>query len=330
MLGIVGTGSHLPRTEVDNATVAERTGVTPEWIVHKTGIRRRWYAGPDEATSDLAVHAARAALADGGVSAERLRLIVVATSTPDHPQPPTASLVQRALGAYGAGALDVNAVCSGFVFALATAAGLLGDDEYGLVIGADVYSRIIDRGDRRVASLFGDGAGAVLLGPVPSDRGLLGWDLRTFGALSDLVCVDAGGSRTPVTPQTTAAGRHLFRMDGRGVADFVRAELPPAIKRVLASTGVAPEQVDHVVPHQANAVLLTSVAESLDLPRARLQLTADEHGNTGAASIPLALDTAERSGAFAGDDLILLTGFGGGMSVGSVLLRWHPTRKAYL
>lgn len=324
-VGIVGTGSHLPATQVSNQAVAALTGVTEEWITRKTGIHHRWYAAPEEATSDLAVRAGTAALAASGIEAQQLHWIVVATSTPDHPQPPTASLVQHRLGAYGAAAFDLNAVCSGFVFALATVVGLLratpAEEGYGLVVGADVYSRIIDRTDRRTASLFGDGAGAVVLGPVGANRGVLAWDLRTFGDLHELLGVEAGGSRTPVTPEVTRAGRHLFRMNGRGVTDFVQAELPLAVKRVLSRAGVGAEEVAHFVPHQANGVLLTSVCEQLGLPSARMHVTVAEHGNTGAASIPLALDTAAASGSFADGDLVLLSGFGGGMSIGTVLLR---------
>jgi 3-oxoacyl-(acyl-carrier-protein) synthase III len=330
-IGVIGTGSHLPATRMSNKDIGARAGVTEEWIARKTGIHGRWYAAPEEATSDLAVKAATAALAASGITATQLSCIVVATSTPDHPQPPTASLVQHRLGASGTAAFDVNAVCSGFTYALATAAGLLGaepDGGYALVVGADIYSRIIDRTDRRVASLFGDGAGAVVLGPVPAGRGLLTWDLRTFGDLHDILGVEAGGSRVPVTPEITAAGRHLFRMDGRRVSDFVRSELPLAVKRTVQRAGIDAAEVDHFVPHQANGALLASMADQLGLPKARVQLTVAGQGNTGAASIPLALDAGATAGTFVDGDLILLAGFGGGMSIGTVLMRWSDSRRA--
>jgi len=312
---------------VSNRVVAERAGVTEEWILRKTGIRERRYAAESEATSDLAVEAARAALDAAGITADELAWVVVATSTPDHPQPATACLVQDRIGAGRAAAFDINSVCSGFVFALVTAARLLADPDgavrgYGLVIGADVYSRIVDRADRRTAVLFGDGAGAVVLGPVPEGAGLLGSHLASHGDRRELIHVEAGGSRLPASEKTVALGQHHFRMDGRAVRDFVAAELPSSVGALLASSGLRPEQVDHFVPHQANGVLLADILPTVGLTRARTHLYVAEHGNTSAGSIPLALDTACRSGAFADGDLLVLSGFGGGMSIGSVALRW--------
>ncbi|MFF4354034.1 3-oxoacyl-ACP synthase III family protein [Streptomyces sp. NPDC001530] len=328
--GIRGTGSFLPPDTVPNSVVAERVGVTADWIVRKTGIHERRYVADHEATSDLAVAAARAALADAGVGARRLGWIVVATSTPDHPQPATASLVQYRLGAAGAAAFDINAVCSGFVFALVTAARLLcadtaGEAPYGLVVGADVYSRIIDPTDRRTAVLFGDGAGAVVLGPVRAGYGIVGSDLTSFGEHHDMIGVPAGGSRTPASEKSLAEGEHFFRMRGRAVREFVTAELPAAIQRLLSTCGTDPHAVDHFVPHQANGAMLLEVLPRLGLPRARTHMTVAEHANTGAASVPLALDAARRAGAFHDGDTLLLAGFGGGMSIGTALLRWDGT-----
>ncbi|WP_445515823.1 3-oxoacyl-ACP synthase III family protein [Streptomyces sp. NEAU-174] len=329
-IGILGTGSYLPAETVSNELVAERAGVTPEWISAKTGIHRRRYAADHEATSDLAVAAARAALADAGIGADRLGWIVVATSTPDQPQPATACLVQHRIGATGAAAFDLNAVCSGFVFALVTAAGLLSGGSgarYALVIGADVYSRIIDRTDRRTAVLFGDGAGAVVLGPVRPGYGLGGSLLTSDGALHDLIEVPAGGSRAPASEKTLADGGHFFRMRGRAVSDYVLAELPRAIGRLLAAHRTDPASVDHFIPHQANGVLLAKALPELGLPRARTHLTVAEHGNTSAASIPLALDDARRQGVFGDGELLLLAGFGGGMSLGAALLTWQDGHR---
>ncbi|MER8156558.1 beta-ketoacyl-ACP synthase 3 [Streptomyces sp. NPDC094472] len=327
-VGILGTGSYLPAEAVSNELVAERAGVTAEWISAKTGIRRRRYAADHEATSDLAVEAARAALADAGIRAGQLGWIVVATSTPDHPQPATACLVQHRIGATGAAAFDINAVCSGFVFALVTAAGLLSAGSgapapYALVIGADVYSRIIDRTDRRTAVLFGDGAGAVVLGPVRPGYGLTGSLLTSDGALHELIEVPAGGSRAPASEKTLADGGHFFRMRGRAVSEYVLAELPRAIRALLAAQRTDAASVDHFIPHQANGVLLAKALPDLGLPRARTHLTVAEHGNTSAASIPLALDDARRQGVFTDGELLLLAGFGGGMSLGAALIRWQ-------
>ncbi|GAA3269405.1 ketoacyl-ACP synthase III [Dactylosporangium vinaceum] len=321
-VGVRGVGSYLPADAVSNRVVAARAGCTEEWIVRKTGIRSRRYAAPGEATSDLAVEAARNALAAAGVRAAALEWVVVATSTPDHPQPPTANLVQHRIGARRAAAFDLNAVCSGFVYALVTGARLLNRGGFGLVIGADVYSRIIDPADRRTAVLFGDGAGAVVLGPVRPGYGLLGSDLTGHGDDHELIRVPAGGSRLPASEKTVADRRHHFEMDGRGVREFVTRELPPAVDRLLRGCGVARGDVEHFVPHQANGVMLDEVRPLLGLDRARMHVTVAEHGNTSAASIPLALDTAWRRGALGDGDRIVLAGFGGGMSVGTALLRW--------
>jgi 3-oxoacyl-[acyl-carrier-protein] synthase-3 len=323
-VGIIGTGAYLPAEKISNDLIAEWTGATEEWILRKTGVRHRWYAAGHEATSDLASAAARAALADAGVDAEQIRWIVVATCTPDHIMPPTACLVQQNIGATNAAAFDVNAVCSGFVVALATAAELLdpGRDDYALVIGADLYSRIIDRTDKRTAVLFGDGAGAVVLGPVPGGRGFVGADIRSHGDQSELIQVEAGGSRLPASDQTLAEGRHFFQMRGRAVSEYVADELPAAVRRVLAKYDVPAEEVDHFVPHQANGVMLRNLQPELGLPSARMHLTVADHGNTSGASVPLALDDARRSGLLNDGDLLLLAGFGSGMTVGTALLRW--------
>ncbi|MEV5156273.1 beta-ketoacyl-ACP synthase 3 [Streptomyces werraensis] len=331
-VGILGTGSYLPEHIVTNDTAGQRAGVSAQWIERKTGIVQRRYAARHEAASDLAAEAAASALDDAGVRAEDLAWIVVATSTPDHPQPATAALVQHRLGAHGAAAFDVNAVCAGFVAALHTAARLLAGDGGGgrrcaLVVGAEVYSRIIDPADRRTAPLFGDGAGAVVIGPVGEGRGLIGTAMRTDGHLHELIGVHAGGSRQPATAKTVARGEHHFAMQGRAVREFVERELPLAVAGTLERFSVAPGQVDHFVPHQANGEMLRSVAGRLGLTSARIHLPVDRHGNTGAASVPLALDHARRQpgppdGALRDGQLVLLAGFGGGMTLGTTLLRW--------
>ncbi|MFC8175749.1 3-oxoacyl-ACP synthase III family protein [Streptomyces sp. NPDC057242] len=327
-VGILGTGSYLPGEPVGNDTVAARAGVTAEWIERKTGIVERHYAADHEAASDLAAEAAVRALDDAGVRARDVGWIVVATSTPDHPQPATAALVQHRIGAAGAMAFDVNAVCAGFATALHTGARLLavpeadGGRRCALVVGAEVYSRILDRADRRTAPLFGDGAGAVVLGPVAPGRGLLGTGMGSYGHLHGLIGVEAGGSRLPASEKTLLRGDHHFRMRGRDVRDFVVRELPAAVAGTLDAFAVDPGEVAHFVPHQANGEMLRSLAGSLGLPRARVHLTVDRHGNTGAASVPVTLDHVARDGALAEDDLLFLAGFGGGMTVGTALLRW--------
>ncbi|MFI6095725.1 3-oxoacyl-ACP synthase III family protein [Lentzea sp. NPDC051213] len=329
-IGVIGTGSYLPAHSVSNAEVAAEAGVTDEWITRKTKIRSRRHAAPHEATSDLAAAAARAALAQAGITADQVSYLVLATSTPDHPQPATASIVQHLIGASNAAAFDVNSVCSGFVFAMSIANGLLHDqsDGYALVIGADVYSRILNRSDRKTAILFGDGAGAVLLGPVAAGQGLLSTRLTTRGDQHELISVPAGGSRTPASADTVASGQHYFTMDGRAVRSFVNDSLSHEVTALLRDASVAPQDIKHFVPHQANGAMLSDVWPTLGLHSATCHLALEHYGNTGAASIPITLDLVHRKRLLAENDLLLLCGFGGGMSVGTTLLTWARTRHA--
>ncbi|MER6738898.1 3-oxoacyl-ACP synthase III family protein [Streptomyces puniciscabiei] len=325
-VGILGTGSFLPKRTVGNQEIAASTGVTPEWIERKTGIVERRYAEDDQAASDLAAEAGRRALENAGVRPTELTWIIVATSTPDQPQPPTAAVVQRLLGADRAAAFDVNAVCAGFVVALR--AGVCMTREDGppggrtLVIGSDVYSRVVDPSDRRTAPLFGDGAGAVVLGPVAEAGGFLGGSVATDSRLLDLIGIEAGGSRQPPSSDTLARGGHYFRMRGREVRDYVTRELPRAVHSLLADLSVPPEEIRHFVPHQANGAMLQDIWGHLGLPHAHLHMPVAQHGNTGAASIPLALDHAHRSGRLETGDLVVLAGFGGGMTMGTSLISW--------
>ncbi|MFD4415364.1 3-oxoacyl-ACP synthase III family protein [Streptomyces sp. NPDC058475] len=323
-IGIISTGSYLPKEEVSNEEVAARAGVTAEWIERKTQIVSRRYAAPDEATSDLAVHAANRALEQAGLTADRVDYLIVSTSTGDFPQPPTSYLVQDAIGAYGAACFDINVVCSGFVYALELARSLAEGraDCHVLVIGADLYSRILDFGDRRTAVLFADGAGAAVVGPVAEQFGIIGTDLSSRGDAHDLIRVEAGGSRNPASARTLAEGGHYFRMNGRGVRDFVTEHVPPALSALAGRLGLGLDQVDHFVPHQANGVMLGEVVELAGLTRATTHRTLQKYGNVGSASVPVALDEANRSGALTQGDLVLLAGFGGGMSIGASLMRW--------
>ncbi|MFJ3584902.1 3-oxoacyl-ACP synthase III family protein [Streptomyces sp. NPDC090127] len=323
-IGILATGSYLPKREVDNEEIAARVGVTPEWIERKTQIRSRRYAAPYEATSDLATRAAENALEQAGLAADQIDYLIVSTSTGDFPQPPTSYLVQTALGAVNAACFDVNVVCSGFVYALELARCLVAaaPDSRVLVIGADLYSRILDFDDRRTAVLFADGAGAAVVGAVPAPYGIIGVDLASRGDAHGLIRVEAGGSRNPASESTVAEGGHFFRMDGRGVRDFVTDHVPQALGGLARRTGVDLERVDHFVPHQANGVLLSDVVERAGLTRAVTHRTLRTYGNVGSASVPVALDDAHRSGALSPGQLVLLAGFGGGMSIGAALLTW--------
>lgn len=322
-VAVLGTGSYLPERVVSNDEVGQRAGVDDAWIVSKTGIRSRRWVAEHQATSDLASHAAQAALHSAGLTPDDLDYIVVATSTPDHPQPPTAVYVQHNLQAHNAAAFDMNAVCSGFVFAAATVTKMLvGGQGRGLVIGADVYSRILNPEDRRTVTLFGDGAGAVVLGPSGSGHGVLHTGLHTFGSLNNKILVPAGGSRIPLADSHYETGLAYFTMEGRAVKDFVLSELPPLVASFFAKAGIRPDEVDHFVPHQANGIMLDDLVPRLGLESARVHRTLEYCGNTGAASVGITLDAAAQEGSIAVGETVFLAGFGGGMAAGLALLRW--------
>jgi 3-oxoacyl-(acyl-carrier-protein) synthase III len=269
-VGMVGLGSYVPSRRVTNEEISRWAGAAPEWVVARTGIRERRYAAPDEVTSDLAAAAARDALSGVDVAADQVSVLAVATATPDQPQPATAVHVQRKAGLPTCPAFDVNAVCSGFLYGLVATAGMLSMDRsaaYGLCIGADVFSRIMDRSDPRTVSLFGDGAAGVLLGPVPDGFGILGHALMADGASADDVQVPAGGTAQPSTPSTLTEGRHLFRMHGRNVKDFAAAHVPKVCEDALDRAAVSITDVDRVIFHQGNVRLVESLAERMNCAR---------------------------------------------------------------
>ncbi|WP_405962015.1 ketoacyl-ACP synthase III [Streptomyces sp. NBC_00723] len=320
---ILGTGAYVPDRIVTNDEVGAPAGVDDAWITAKTAIRQRRWAATHQATSDLATHAARSALDSAGITPAELTAIIVATSTPDRPQPPTAAYVQHNLGATDAAAFDINAVCSGEIFALSAAEGTLArKGGHALIIGADLYSRILNPTDRKTTVLFGDGAGAIILGPATTGPRIRHLTLHTFGEHHDLIQVPAGGSRLPTTTHTLQHDQHYFTMDGRGVRRFVTDHLPRLIKEFLHETGTLPDDIRHFIPHQANGVMLDDLFTQLALPHATMHQTLHTYANTGAASIPLTLDTAHRTNTLHPGDLILLAGFGGGMAAGLALIEW--------
>jgi 3-oxoacyl-(acyl-carrier-protein) synthase III len=323
-VGILGTGAYLPATEATNAEVAALVGCEAEWIERKTEILTRRYAAPTEAASDLAAKAAEQALEQAGIPAERLDYLILSTSTGDAPQPPTSNVVQHLIGASNAACFDVNVVCSGFVFALALARSLVSfrPGSHALVVATEVYSRILDFSDRRTAVLFADGAGAAVVGSVPEPYGIIDIELTSRGDASRLIRVEAGGSRLPASHDTVDHGGHYFRMDGRGVRDFVMGNVPAAVNGLLARVNATHQQIDHFVPHQGNGVMLRELVQAAGLSQAQTHRTVERYGNVGSASIPVTLDDANRSGALKDGDLVLLTGFGGGVSIGSSLIRW--------
>ncbi|NKQ55010.1 ketoacyl-ACP synthase III [Amycolatopsis sp. K13G38] len=323
-IGILGTGSYLPERVITNEEIASRVGTTVEWIERKTQIRTRRYAAPSEATSDLGARAGIEAIKQAGISADQIDYIIVSTSTPDSPQPPTANLIQHELQAHNAACFDVNAVCSGFIYALALAQGLLTrrPDRLALVIASDVYSRSLDFDERRTAVLLGDGAGAAIVGGMPPPYGIIDFTLLSDGDAHELIRVDAGGSRKPASHETVDSGGHFFTMRGREVRDFVLERVPPALDDLLAAGNVPRNAVDHIVPHQPNGNLLDDLQEKLGLRHAIVHRTVVDYGNVGSASVPLTLDVANRTGAFRDGQLVLLASFGGGMAIGASLLRW--------
>nr|WP_255548207.1 beta-ketoacyl-ACP synthase III [Erythrobacter ani] len=319
---MLGSGSALPKRVVTNAELAEQIDTSDEWIVERTGIRQRYIAGDDETTSSLAIEAARSALADAGIEADTIDLIVLATATPDNTFPATATKVQDALGCNGCVAFDVAAVCSGFLYALATTDSLLktGMGKRALVIGAETFSRILDWEDRTTCVLFGDGAGAVVLeaqdGGTRSDTasaGILASRLHADGAQHDLLYVDGG-------PSTTQTVGHL-RMKGREVFRHAVVNLATVLNEVLEDAGVSSADIDWVVPHQANARILDATARKLGIPPEKVVVTVDRHANTSAASVPLAFDAARRDGRIKAGDLVMFEAMGGGFTWGATLMR---------
>ncbi|MFI9646583.1 3-oxoacyl-ACP synthase III family protein [Streptomyces sp. NPDC052040] len=325
-IGVISVGAHLPERVVTNREIAAWANVTEEWVAERTGILERRYAATGEATSDLALPAARAALREAGSQTrERLAALVVATCTPDHPQPSTAAIVQAGLGLPALPAFDVNAVCSGFLYALTLAKALLDGQpgQHALVVGADVFSTLMDRGDRKTVSLFGDGAGAVVLGPVPESYGIHASTLLANGELHDYVKVEAGGSRTPLDERARAAGEHRFRMDGRAVREYAMTTLHKVVGQTLADCGARIEDVDRFVLHQANTRLLESFAAEAGIDPGKVALTAPSLGNTAAASIPLTLHHTHHAHPLERGERVLMASIGGGMTAAATLMTWY-------
>jgi len=317
---IIGTGSALPTRRVSNAELAETVDTSDEWIVERTGIRFRHIAGPDETTATLAADACRAALGSAGIAAQDIDLIVLATATPDQTFPASATKVQAMLGIDDCVAFDVAAVCSGFLYAVQVADAMLrsGVQRRALVIGAETFSRILDWEDRTTCVLFGDGAGAMVLEARESDdeggRGILATKLHADGRHNGLLYVDGGPSSTGTVGKLRMKGREVFR--------HAVVNLAQVMEEALGLAGLSAADVDWVVPHQANARILDATARKLDLPAGKVIVTVDQHANTSAASVPLALDTAVRDGRIRQNDLIVLEAMGGGFTWGAAVIRF--------
>lgn len=318
---IRGVGGYLPARVVTNEELAGLVDTSDEWITARTGIRERHIVADDELTSTMGVIAAKAALADAGLTSDDIDLIILATSTPDQTFPATAVTIQAELGITHGAAFDVQAVCSGFVFALATADNYLkgGTFKRALVIGSEAFSRILDWEDRNTCVLFGDGAGAVIveaqdLDGTMDDRGILATCLRSDGRYRDKLYVDGG-------PSSTGTVGHV-RMDGPEVFRHAVTKISEVVGNTLKQSGFQSSDIDWFVPHQANRRILNGAARKLGLDPERIVITVDKHANTSAASIPLALDTACTDGRIKQDDLVLLEAMGGGFTWGALLIRW--------
>lgn len=313
---VIGTGSALPRRQVSNAELAQTVDTSDEWIVERTGIRTRYIAGEGETTSTLATEAARKAIEAAGIAPSDIGLIILATATPDQTFPASATIVQTALGIDDCVSFDVQAVCSGFLYALSVAESMIrgGTTNHALVIGAETFSRILDWEDRTTCVLFGDGAGAIVLKAEDGTRGVLATKLHADGRHNQLLYVDGG----PSTTQTVGK----LRMKGQEVFRHAVTNLAQVLREVMDDAGLTIDDIDWVVPHQANRRILDATARKLSLPAERVIVTVDQHANTSAASVPLALDVAVKDGRIKPGDLLVLEAMGGGFTWGAAAIRY--------
>jgi 3-oxoacyl-[acyl-carrier-protein] synthase-3 len=323
-VGILGTGKYVPERILSNKELEAMVETNDEWIVTRTGIKERRLAAADEATSDLALYASQKAIAAAGLTAEDIDLIIVATITPDMFFPSTACLLQDKLGAKKAAAFDLSAACSGFIYGLATGSSMIASGIYKhvLVVGAETLSRITDYTDRNTCILFGDGAGAVVLGQVEEGRGFQSFKLGADGSGGDLLKVSGGGSRTPATEESVQTKQHYIHMAGNDVFKFAVRIMGSVAEEALEMAGVAKEDISLLVPHQANIRIIQSALNRLNLSEDKAMINLDQYGNMSSASIPVALAEAVEQGRVKEGDKIVLVGFGGGLTWGASVLVW--------
>jgi len=322
-ISITGIGAYAPERVVTNDDLSELMDTSDEWIVERTGIHERRVAADDQALSDLALPAARAALEQSGTLGADVDLIIVATVTADMAFPSAAAILADELGAGEAGAYDLSAGCTGFMYAVAQGYGMLaaGLARHALVVGGDVLSRILDWSDRRTAVLFGDGAGAVVLDRV-SEGGFLGFELGADGSGGPQLYLPAGGSRAPASAETVAERKHFVQMNGREVFKFATRVLVSSAQKVLAECGKTVDDVDVYIPHQANIRIIDHAADKLGIPKEKIVVNVERYGNTSSGSIPLALADAQAEGRLQDGALVLMTGMGAGLTWGSGLIEW--------
>ena len=327
-VSITGIGSNAPQRVMKNDELAQMVDTSDEWIVERTGIRERRVASADEALSDLALPAAKDALQQAGLDASAVDLIIVATVTPDMLFPSTGAILADQLGAKDAAAYDLSAGCTGFVYALVQAHGMVSSGlvDHALVVGGDVLSKVVDWEDRSTCVLFGDGAGAVVLERV-RDGGFLGFELGADGSGGPELYMPAGGSRAPATAETVAGRQHFAKMNGREVFKFATRVLVDSAEKVLDECGVPVDEVDVYVPHQANVRIIDHARKKLGIPEERTVVNVDRFGNTSSGSIPLALSDAESDGRLKEGEMVLMTGMGAGLTWGSALIEWTANGK---
>ncbi len=328
--GILGMGSYVPERVLTNFDLESMVETSNQWILERSGIRERRIAAPEQATSDLAVEAAKRALEDAGSTPEEVDLIIVATNTPDCLFPATACIVQDSIGANKAGGFDLLSGCTGFIYALSTAAQFVSAGTYKkvLVIGAEVLSKIVDWEDRKTCVLFGDGAGAVLVGQVPQGYGLIHSKLASDGSGQDLLCLPASGSRLPVCKKAIEKKQHLLKMNGREVFKFAVRTCGDGTLETLEEAGMTMEDIDFWIPHQANNRIIAAAAKRLNLSSEKIVINLDRFGNTSTASIPMALEEAVKQNRIKDGDNVVMTAFGAGLTWAVSILKWYDYRKA--
>lgn len=322
--GILGTGHSYPESVLTNADLEKIVETSDEWITTRTGIKQRHKAAPNEYTSQFAVRASRQAIERAGIDPNEIDLILCATVTPDQILPSTACLIQAELGANKAAAMDIVAACSGFLYGLAIANPMIraGQIRYALIIGAELLTRYVDYTDRATCVLFGDGAGAAILGPVEEGRGILAARIRSDGRYEEQLYAPGGGTKGGFTAETIARGDHFFKMKGNEVFKVAVRSMSEITRAVLCEAGLKTEDVDLFIPHQANQRITDAVSNMLNVDPSRVYSNIAMHGNTSSASIPIGLDECVENGIVKKDDVVLMSSFGGGFTWGSVVMRW--------
>ncbi len=321
---ITGTGSYVPEQILNNFDIEKKVDTSDEWITERTGIKERRIARASETTSDLCAEAAKKALEAAGVKPGEIELIIVATMSGDMPMPSTASLLQNKIGAKNAGAFDMNAACSGFLYGLSVADSFIRSGTYSkiLLVGAELNSRFLDWKDRTTCVLFGDGAGAVVLESARGPRGILSTDLYSDGSMWDFICLPGGGSQNPPSAKTVKDGMHFIKMKGNETFKVAVRTLEKLVIDTLKKNNLKPSELAMLIPHQANLRIISAIAERLNMPMSKVAVNVEKYGNTSSASIPIALDEVVRAGRINKDDYILLEAFGAGLTWASALIRW--------